>query len=303
MTPSLSAQDLAEAQDLLTALSTEVEEQESTLAGGTKLGLGGTALQALRDTRVTFGNPANHLIRLTPALFEAVGVEVNEIWRRQMRTQFDFYYLTLTVSLQPGRGTQFRRLECSLDFGPKGSDEVIVQRLFPTSSWKEILSAGGAITLALDGKLDWSVGLAQPAAFNLANVPAEVQAQVANTNALNAFVTLPSYTFTLGRTEIAATGEGNSTCFWRLEPVNVRETHSVQFALVFKVPQGTRSITLTGLVAVEPEMRWLRSCVRGVAAFLSHPLRALLQQPDEERSGKARLPLGDHEEWTLTLPR
>lgn len=302
MIPPLSQQDLADAQEFLTTLFTEVQEQESPLAGGTKLGMGSTALQGLRETRIAFGHPTNNLIKLTPALFQATGIELSAIWQQQMQTRFDFYYLTLSVSLQPGKGTQFRRVECWLNFASSGGNDVIIQRMFPTSAWKEILSLGGEVSLTLDGALDWGVSVDLPAAFNLAQLPVAVQTHLANKDTLKAFVTIPRYTLKLGRTEIAATGEGNSACFWRIERAELRETQSVEFALVFKVPQGTKTVSLTGLVAIEPDMKWLVNSIRNVFAYLSAPLQAILRRHESERNGKERLPLGDHETWTLTLP-
>src|SRR5262249_15953888 len=130
MTSAISPQDLRDTQDLLNDLLTEVSAEEGVLSGGIKLGAGGTALQALRETKVTFGNPSNNLIRLTKKLFDEVKVELTEIRRRQMRDQFDFYFLTLSVSLQPKRGARFTRIECGLQFGPKGAGEPIVQAIF-----------------------------------------------------------------------------------------------------------------------------------------------------------------------------
>src|SRR5437660_5600006 len=135
-----SIQDLIDSRKLVSELLTEVSEQEGTLAGGEKRGLGGTALQDLYNTRVFLGDPTNHLIKLTPDLFDAVNVELQEIWRQQMESQFDFYYLTLTVSIQTGRDVEFQRLRCHLQFIPEHGSKIIVQRLFPVSSWKEILT-------------------------------------------------------------------------------------------------------------------------------------------------------------------
>lgn len=302
MTRGFSPQDLAGAQNLLAALFDEVQAQESTLAGGVKLGIGGSAIQALRESRITFGNPVDNLIRLTPAWFTAVGVPLQEIWQQQMEEQFDFYYLTLTVSLLPKAGAQFGQLSCHLEFELEEGGDVIVQRLFPISKWREMLSASGELNLALDGQLRWSAGTDGLLVVNQANVPISVQASVANTNTLKAAITFPHYTFKLGKAEIVATGEGNSFCDWRLKNPELHETQTATFIVVFKVPQGTETVRLTGLVVAEPSWRWLTTSVRGIFAFLSQPLQALLRRQEEERSPQERLPIGDHEQWTLTLP-
>src|SRR5229473_4589563 len=171
MIDQISPQDLQDAQDLLSELFTEVKAEEGTLAGGTKLDIGATALQALRETKATLGNPRNDLIQLTPKLFKDIGIELNEPHKQQMRDQFDFYYMTLTVSAQIEHGVQFGRMQCRLDFGPKGSSEPIVQTIFPKSEWKEVLGLGGGMSLALNGNLDWSAGVDIPATAYIPNLP------------------------------------------------------------------------------------------------------------------------------------
>ncbi|MGB0385589.1 MAG: hypothetical protein ACPGWR_12265 [Ardenticatenaceae bacterium] len=300
MNDQLRSQDLYNAEELLGELFSEVTAEEGMMSGGVKLqlGAGGEALQALRETKICFGNPTNQLIRLTPKLFEEVGVELTEIRKRQMRQQFDFYYLTLTVSLQPQRGAKFVRLECSLDFTPKGTNEPIVQTIFPTSEWKEVLNWGAGMKLGLGGDLDFHSEVNLPST-HIKQLPGHLAAKVSTQNALKGFITIPDYSFKLGRADIVATGEGNSLCFWRIENPDLQKVQTVQFGVVFKVPKGTTSIELTGLVAAEPSINWLTAHVRNVFEYLSERMQALLRR--RERNGSERLPIGDYEKWTLAL--
>lgn len=302
MTNTFSPRDLRDTQDLLTDLFTEVSAEEGVLSGGIKLGAGGNALQALRETKVTFGNPSNNLIRLTKKLFDEVKVELTEIRQRQMRDQFDFYYLTLTVSLQPKRGARFTRVECGLQFGPKGAGEPIVQAIFPKSEWKKALSWGAGLNLAINGDLEWGVEASLPDSVKIENLPDHVKANIANKGGLSAFIAAPDFKYELGRDEIVATGEGNSECFWRIEKPDLQKAQTAQFGIVFKVPKGTKSIELTGLVAAEPNMNWLVANLRDVFEDLSDKLQGLLRREDEERRGHERLPVGDHEKWEIALP-
>lgn len=302
MTNTISPRDLKDTQDLLNELFTEVGAEEGVLSGGIKLGAGGNALQALRETKVTFGNPSNNLIRLTKKLFDEIKVELTEIHARQMRDQFDFYYMTMTVSLQPKRGAQFTRVECGLQFGPKGAGEPIVQAIFPKSEWKEVLSLGAGLNLALNGNLEWGVEVGIPDSFQIDNLSDQVKASIANKGGLSAFIAAPGFMYKLGRAEIVATGEGNSECFWRVEKPDLQEAQTAQFGVVFKVPQGTKSIELTGLVAAEPSMNWLAANLRDVFEALSEKLQSLLRRDDDDRHGHERLPIGDHEKWELLLP-
>jgi len=293
-------QDLDASRELLGELFKEVAASEGTMAGGAKLGVGAKAVQSLRETNVSFGHPADNLIKLTPELFENVKAELTDIRKAQLGSQFNFYYLTLTVSLQPKRGALFQRVECSLDFGPKGSGEPIIQAIFPTSKWREVLSWGGGMSLGLNADLSWSAGVDTPAELAGLDLPANVQANIKNKNEMKSIIVVPEYAFNLGRAEIAATGEGNSRCFWRLENPELQEVQTVQFGVVFKVPKGTASVEITGLCAAQPEVNWLVAQLRNVFEDISDKLKRLIRG---DEPGAERLLIGDHEQWTLALPQ
>jgi hypothetical protein len=300
MSNTISTQDLNNTYKLLDELFQEVSDQEGMLTAGTKLGMGGSTLQCLRDTKISFGNPKDNLIHLTEELFHDVGLELSPIHKQQMGDRYNFYYMTLAVSMQPGRGTQFTRVECKLDFAPKGEHEPIVQTLFPNSEWKEMLKLGTELKLGLNGNLDWQAGVSDPAIMK--NLPGSIKANVSSSNEFKACITIPSYSFELGKPEIEAVGAGNSECFWRIEKPDLQKAQTVQFGMVFKVPKATKMLELTALVVVEPDFRWLTTNLADVFDELSSKLKNLLSRKDHERQGKERLPLGDHEKWRLVLP-
>jgi hypothetical protein len=134
-------------------------------------------------------------------------------------------------------------------------------------------------------------------------LPGRVQARVSNADALNALIVVPDYAFSLGRAEIAASGEGNSECFWRIERPDLQQTQTVTFGVVFKVPQAVSTITLTGLVAAEPSMSWLTAHLRNVFEGLNERWQQFLRRAAGAGEASERLPVGDHETWTLALPR
>ncbi|MEQ9237982.1 hypothetical protein [Coleofasciculus sp. E2-BRE-01] len=301
MSDELSPPNLQEADALLSDLFQEVQRWEGTLAGGTKLGVGAEAVDSLRQSKVSFGNPRDKLIQLTEDTFEKSGTDLNEIYKQQMREQFDFYYMTHTVDLRPERAAKFWRLTCELDFSPKGSGEPIIQSLFPTQQWRNVMSFGVGMEVGLNGNFDWNVGVdSSQLAELLQLLPGELKANVGNKDDLKAFLAIPAYRYELGHPEILTNGEGNSNCYWRIQASELQKVGTAKFALVFKVPKGTESISLRGTAWAEPDINWLTADIRDVFGELSDQLKQLLRQKNQEASRFAR---GDAEEWTLTLPK
>lgn len=299
----LSVRDLKAAEELLNQLFEEVKTWEGMLSGGTKLGLGGEALHQLKKTSISFGNPDHNLTRLTEEKFRAPGSQLDEV-RIQNLKRFDFYYMTLPVSMQPARGVQFTRLECHLDFGPKGENEPIVHSIFPKSEWREMLQSGIDFNLGLDGKMEWAVDWENldNTSTPVGNLPAGFKSKLETKNQFKVYMAVPGYRYELGRTEIAALGEGNSQCFWRIDKPQLKKIQTVHLGIVFKVPKGTSAVELTGIVSVEPDFKWLTSNIKDVFDILSDKLKGLFKKEPGERKNEERFPCGDHEKWTIKLP-
>ena len=301
MNEKLSDRDLTNSGQLLNRFVEEVSAEEGTLSGGTRLGVASEALQQLKKTKISFGNPYHNLSRLNEEGFREMGIELSEIEKKQMKDRFDFYYMTLPVSMHPGRGVQFTRVECHLDFGPKGKNEPVVHSIFPRSEWRELLRLGRKLDLGLDGKLEWTLG-SNLSEATASEVPADIKGRLVNKSEFKAIIAFPDYSYELGRTEIAATGEGNSECYWRIDKPELHKAQTVHFGVVFKVPKEKTSIKLTGLAAVEPDFKWLTANIKDVFEFLSDKIKRLLRMKDSERKDKDRLPIGCCEKWSLKLP-
>jgi len=301
MTDELSPPNLQKADALLSDLLKEVQKWEGTLAGGTKLGVGAEAVDSLFQSKVSFGNPTDRLIQLTEETFKNSGTELNHLYKQQMREEFDFYYMTLTVDLRPERAARFWRLACELDFGPKGSSEPIIQTLFPTQQWRSVMICGVAMDVRLNGNLDWNVGVdSSQLAELLKLLPGELKANIANKDDFKAILAVPAYRYELGHPEILTTGEGNSTCYWRIQDQELQKIGTAKLGTVFKVPKGTESITLQAIAWAEPDLNWLTADIRDVFANLSEQLKQLLKQKNEAASQFAR---GSAEKWELNLPK
>jgi hypothetical protein len=321
-------QELGAADDILQRLSKEVREQQGTLSGKTyrsydttkgppsaevpALPGGATGpvqvspeevLLGLRESTITFGNPQNNLTHLTPRLFDALKIPLNEIWREQMQGSYDFYYMTMPAILNLSHGTKLSTLRCHLDFEPGLPDGIIIQRIFPSSKWKDILSMGGSMQIALDGQLDWQVGLssAQIQALLPMALPGELEAHVKNSNELKAHIAIADYNWGVGRVDINAAGESGAFCSWDMVHADLRIAQTVDFGIVFKVPKGMRAIVVKGVIAARPARNWLIEGLRAIFAYLSPQLQDELRQDEDSR--RPHLVLGDHRDWSLALPR
>ncbi len=285
-------------QNLLDGLFEAVKIEESVLSGGVKLGMGAEAVDGSRQTKIIFGNPRNNFIRLTPQLFKQVGLELAPIHRRQMKDGFDFYYMTLAVTMQPARGACFSRLECKLDYGPKGSDEPIIQNLFPQSVWKEYLQFGYNMNLGLDGNLAWKAGVNAAQLEKLENLSADLKADIGVNNAIKVLAVIPNYSYSLGKTEITAAGEGDSSCFWRIETPDLAKGGKMEFGIVLKAPKTVSSIELTGVILAKPDMQWLTANLSDVFEALNDKLKAFIL-----RKGQNQPLISDHERWEIEIGR
>ncbi len=301
MTDEMSKPNFDENDALLSDLLKEVQKWEGPLAGGTKLGINADKVDSLFQTKVNFGNPRDRLIRLTENIFTDSGTELDSIYKQQMQQQFDFYYMTLTVALSPERGARFWRLTCELDFSPKGSSESIITSLFPAQKWRSVMNFGLGMDVGLNGNLNWDVGVDSSKLAELWDlIPEDIKANVTSKNNFKAFSAMPAYQYNLGHSEILTNGEGNSTCYWRIQDQELQKIGTVKFGIVFKVPKGTESITLQGTVWAEPDLNWLTADIRDVFANLSENLKQLLKQKNDAASHFSR---GDAEKWELNLPK
>ena len=294
MADSISAQDLQNAQALYDELLADVKVEEGVLSKSSKLGPASQLIEDLKLSKVTFGNPKDLLIQLTPSLLEQLNITLDPIQKYQLENQYDFYHMSLTVSLFPKRSNLFRLIECRLMFRCQNGSQPIVQSIFPQPRWRTVLEWGGGLNLALNGQLDWDIGVPPDqidAVRNLAGVPV---ASLKTNNEIQSRILVPDYAFKMGRAEIAATGTGSAECAWRLVQPELKETQTVRFIIIFKVPKGTKAIDLEGIVVAEPDMQLLVAEVRDIFSELKDKFKNLFRKPDQERAGDERMPIGDY---------
>ncbi len=296
----LNNTDLIECQAALKSIAQTVQIAEGNLGsakGDHKVSPAETALQRLDQTRISLGNPRDNLVRLTPRLFTAINVELDPI-QKAMLAGNNFYYMTVAVSMIPGNGVQFSQLKLELDFEPKGSNEPLVHSMFPTAAWKDVITYGAGLSLGLNARLQWSAGLDSDKAAEAlkqahVNLPGEVSANVSNKNKYSAFITIPDFSYNMGRAEIEAAGEGNSFCYWLFEKPELKESQNVKFGMVFKTPKKVKKVNLTGKIKAQTSMPWLTANLRAVFNALN---------PNQQNAIRSGLVLGDYKEWEVSLP-
>lgn len=289
---------------ILDQLLIEVENLEQNLSVKGPAKPGTQAIQNFRQTEIRLGDPRDRLILLTPKLFEGLGFQLDLITQEQMKKRFHFYYMTLSVSLQATGGVQFAELSSALDLGPKGKKQPIISSIFPTSEWKDVITFGGGMKIGLDGSLAFKAGVDLTPAMqtSLAALSPEAQAKIGSENQVKAFIEMPDFAFKAGRSEIVATGPGDSRCFWEITRPSIKQLHTLQFGLVFKVPQTVRKLELVGEAAAEISYPWLVAQLDQVWERLGDAFKRILTAPDAERKEADRLRLHPTENWILDLP-
>ena len=293
---TLSQADLISAQTDFADLLNTVRVKEGHLALTPQAtGPATHALENLGKTRISFGHPRDSLVRLKPALFKAVGLQLDAMQAAIAKNEY-FYYLTLAVSMVPGDAVQYEQIKCELELGPSGDDAPIIHTMFPAAEWKKVMEWGAGLSLGLNADLSWSAVLdpMDPLQLGLFNqLPAELKAKVQNKNEYKGYIAFPAFSFQLGRADIAATGVGNTFGYWDIQKPDLKQVQTVKFGLVFKVPKSVTKVSLVGKATAQTSKNWLFSNLK--------PLFNSLKPEQQDRVTKG-LPLGDYKEWELVLP-
>jgi hypothetical protein len=292
-----------ESQQLLNDLFENVESKESELAGGKtqELGKGATAVQRLKETTVTFGDPRSKLIPLTVDGFQVKGIKLN-YETQQLMNQYDFYSMVVSVDPRPQPSVVISKLECQLDFGTNGDQQPIVHRIIPDSKWQTVLNAGVNLNMGLDANLDVGIEVDASELTKIAGLPDydKFKAGVSTKDEFKGFIVLDGLNYQSGIFNLFAQGEDNSQCYWRMEKPEIKNKSTVKFNIIFKVPKGWESIDLIGNVWIEPSIDWLNTEVVDVLRDLAPHLKNLFG--NRERAAR-KFAVGKKEIWKIKLPK
>ena len=304
MTQFVPPPDPKETQARLKALLEEVNIRAGHEDAGQAFPVGVQDIQRYQQAKIKFSNPKSNLERLTPDLFDKVGLPLAPLHAEQMRHRFDFYHMTLSVQMRPEPGTYYRSLGCQLNFALAGAGEPIVVSIFPNEQWQEVFNFGGSLLLNLDGNLGFEIGVtgADTAArqATLAALPANLQSKIVNQNEMKSTIQVPPFSFSRGRFDIAAYGPDGSECYWYLDNQEISQTLTAQFTIIFKVPQGTEAISLTAVAWAEPDMNKLTANFRHVIIRFKESVRDLFRS---DNKGSREFAIAVGEKWpNLLLP-
>lgn len=289
--------DLVSAQaNFVELLETARLKQGHMSAGAKSKGSVVVALEELGKTEIKFGDPNASLVHLKPALLKKVSLELDFIQKERLKTD-NFYYMTMAVSMRPGDAVVYDQLKCELEFDAiKDNQFPIIYKMFPGPEWKAIMQWGGELSLGLGADFNWDINLDldKPEILALFNqLPSAIKAKIKNRNNYKGFITVPSFSYNMGRAEITATGEGGKFGYWDIQKPELKQTQTVNFVIVFKVPKSVKKVSLTGKTTAETSKNWLFSNLR--------PLLHSLTRSQQETVAKG-LPLGDYQQWNLKLP-
>lgn len=296
--------DLNETKSNLALLLQEVDSWTGDLAGGKTVPVGVADIQKYLSAKIQFSNPTSNLTRLTPDMFEQVNVQLSPQHVQQMTHAFDFYFMNLSVQMRPEPGTYFRALGCILNFGSDDDNVPIVVSIFPDEQWQEVYKFGGSLQLNLDGNLGFEIGVdgAEKIALdNQATLPANLKSKLVNQNEMKAAIEMPTFSYSRGRFNIVAYGPDGPECYWYLDNDEISQTLTAKFIVVFKVPQGTRAISMQGVAWAEPDMDKLTANFRHVIRRFKDSLLNLFKGKNK---GSRAFAITGKEVWdNLPLPQ
>lgn len=296
--------DFDNTEDLLNELFQEVKSQESHLSGGIEeeLTQGASAVQRLKETKVTFTNPDSRLISLTVEGFKAKNVELDyEI--QELMKRFDFYSMVISVNPQFQPSVLVSSLKCNLKFGEKEKKSPLIHHIIPDSKWQSLVNAGVNLNLGLDANLDIGVGIDASELAKVANLPDydKLKASVGTKDEFKAFITLDGLNYKCGKFSLVAQGVDDSQCCWEMQKPEIQEQSTIRFNIIFKVPKGWESIDLIGEVWIEPSIDWLTGELSHVIQTIPPHLKNIFG--NKEKAAQ-KFAVGKKETWNnIKLPK
>jgi hypothetical protein len=255
------------------------------------------AFTALANGKIELGHPQEHTHRIRRKAFEQHELTLSPAIVASMKGKdgYDYYVIAVATLLYPGRGAEYRLLECGLTFSAdKKSRQPAIETIFPEQQWKPVLDWGGSLHLALDTLLQWGVEV-EGIEVALGDLSGELAGRVANSNALTSFIKIAPFTYSLGRMEIVAE-KSSQKAMWRLDSKESIRGRDGRFVVLLKAPKEVTQIQIEAAVQAEPSFSWLFAQVQHVFDRLPAAIQAIIRR-------EKGLPLQDFQTWMLDLPK
>ncbi len=301
--PNVSPDELSEGNDLLGDLikAAKVAGGELSGGGGVDSALDDKSLDELLTAKIEFGSPYAKLKKLPVERFSEAGIKTAvEDLRGETPDAYEYYFMLMTTNFWAGSEPKhMTQLVIRFDFGPKGKAEPMVLTLLPDTKWRKVWGVGGSFKVDLKGDLTWAVDVPEKT-LQLLDMEAKAALDQQGAVGGGGLIEVPEFKFDYGRFEVAASGKHNSYAGWTVANPELKQQTDADFAIVFRVPKGTKEITLEGKLFYELSTAWLEGKLSNVIQTLARRLRdlinAFLGKPEQRKR------IGQRTTWTITLP-
>lgn len=238
-------------------------------------------LRSLKEEKAGFG-PRPEVLPLTAEALAARGTAVDGRVTALLE-RFDFFAVTLPVTLFPRRGWSFDRLECRLELNPGETAErrPIAHDIYPASEWETLAKANMKLEVGITEGLEFKAK-----SPGLVILGAEAAARL---DAGAGFV-FPPRDYCIKRAKVLSRGREDCEVFWRLDGDSFFEADEPRLGVVLKVPKGVTQVRAVGILAAYRSFNTLSADLADLVGYLGQRVKTFFEKG---------APLVDRREWEL----
>lgn len=268
---------------ILNSAITEANQLESQLyRKKNKKGKAELAFESLRDGRLDIGNPNGYTYKID---------SLENLHQKQQH--YSYYVIAEPILLYPKRGSQYKNLECQIEFTAPRNKSISILNIFPESQWNNVLSWGCDLGVLINGNLEWGIEI-EKSELATKKVKSSMGLNIGDKNDLSGFIQVHPFKYDLGRMDIEAR-HSSSIAMWRFDSkTSIRADKQVSLLTLVKVPNDVKEIQIQVAAQATISYDWL-------TGQLGHVFHGLSETLQNAISGRAGLPLQKFESWTIKL--